>query len=446
MNRSRVPLTALLAGALALLGGPGTPAVNARTAAPTLKRDTRVEAAVAQHTPAMIAARQRIHQNPELGNREVETAKLVADYLRGLGLEVTTGVGKTGVVGLLKGGKPGPLVAVRADMDALPVTEDTALPFKSKVRTTYLGQDVGVAHACGHDIHVAVQMGVAAVLAQVNDEVAGEVQFIFQPAEEGPPPGEEGGASLMLKEGLWKERKPRAVFGLHASAHDAVGVLTYAPGPALSAADNLDIVIKGRGAHGARPDLAVDPIVVASELVMALQTIRSRNTPPLSASVVTIGMFHGGQRRNIIPAEVELQGTVRTYDPKVQDLIERRVREIVDGVTKAHGATYTLGYDRRYPATLNDLALTEATLPSLRRAAGTDQVKKVDPQAASEDFSYFSNAVPGFFYSLGTLKAGATSGDHHTPTFLADDSAVPVGMKAMSTVLLDYLDRESKKR
>lgn len=444
MTRSR-PFSLILAGGLACLFGPEAGAERAGAKAPPSKRDARIEAAVVQQAPAMIAARHLIHQNPELGNREVETARLIADHLRGLGLEVTTGVGKTGVVGILKGGRPGPLVAVRADMDALPVTEDTALPFKSQVRTTYLGQDVGVAHACGHDIHVAVQMGVAAILASMKDDVAGEVQFIFQPAEEGPPPGEEGGASLMLKEGLWRERKPKAVFGLHASAHDPVGVVTYAPGPALSAADNLNIVIKGRGAHGARPDLAVDPIVVASEVVMALQTIRSRSTPPLSASVVTIGMFRGGQRRNIIPGEVELQGTVRTYDPKVQDLIERRVREILDGVTKAHGATYTLEYDRRYPATLNDLALTEATLPSLRRALGSDQVKKVDPQTGSEDFSFFANEVPGFFYFLGTLKAGTTSGDHHTPTFLADDGAVPVGLKAMSTLLLDYLDRESKK-
>ena len=446
MIRSRATLSPVVAGALLGLWGAAALDLHAATPAPPSKRDARVEAAVTKETPAMIAVRQNIHQHPELGNREVETAKLVAEHLRGLGLEVTTGVGKTGVVGVLKGGRPGPLVAVRADMDALPVTEDTALPFKSTVRTSYLGQEVGVAHACGHDIHVAVQMGVAAILASLKDEVAGEVQFVFQPAEEGPPPGEEGGAALMLKEGLWKERKPKAVFGLHASAHDPVGVVTYVPGPALSAADNLTIVIKGRGAHASRPDLAVDPIVVASEVVMALQTIRSRSTPPLSASVVTIGMFRGGQRRNIIPGEVELQGTVRTYDPKVQDLIENRVREILDGVTKAHGATYTLEYDRRYPATLNDLALTEATLPSLRRAAGAEQVKKVDPQTGSEDFSFFANATPGFFYFLGTLKAGTTSGDHHTPTFLADDSAVPVGMKVMSTVLLDYLDRESKRR
>jgi amidohydrolase len=445
MNRSLTPFAPIFGLALLSIARPAAALVQAAAAAPTAKRDARVEAAVVQQTPAMIAARHRINQNPELGNREVETAKLVAEFLRSLGLQVTTGVAKTGVVGVLKGGKPGPLVAVRADMDALPVTEDTSLPFKSTVRTTYLGQEVGVAHACGHDIHVAVQMGVAAVLASMKDDVPGEVQFIFQPAEEGPPPGEEGGASLMLKEGVWKAGKPKAVFGLHASARDAVGEIRYAPGPALSAADNLDIVIKGRGAHGARPELAVDPIVVASEVVLALQTIRSRSTPPLSASVLTIGMFRGGQRRNIIPAEVEMQGTVRTYDPKVQDLIERRVREILDGVTKAHGATFTLEYDRRYPATLNDLALTEATLPSLKRAVGADNVKKVDPLAGSEDFSYFSNEVPGFFYFLGTTKEGTTSGDHHTPTFLADDGALPVGMKAMSFVLLDYLDRESKK-
>jgi amidohydrolase len=248
----------------------------------------------------------------------------------------------------------------------------------------------------------------------------------------------------MLKEGIWKERKPKAVFGLHASAETPLGQIDYAPGAALSAADSLDIVIKGRQSHGARPDLAVDPIVAASEVVLAFQTIRSRSTPPLSASVVTIGILRGGQRRNIIPAEVELQGTVRTYDPKVQDTIERRVREILDGVTKAHGATYTLEYRRQYPATVNDPALTEATLASLKRAVGAEKVKRVEPEPGSEDFSFFANETPGFFYFLGTLKEGTRSGDHHTPTFLADDGAVPVGMKAMSTALLDYLERESR--
>jgi amidohydrolase len=445
MNRMLRPRALALAAALILVAHPGRAQARAGTRPPSA-RDAKVDAAVAQHAPAMVAARQRIHQRPELGNREKETAALVAEHLRGLGLEVKTGIAYTGVVAVLKGGRPGPLVAVRADMDALPVTEDTPFPFKSTKRETYLGQDVGVSHACGHDIHVAVQMGVASVLASMKSEIAGEVQFLFQPAEEGPPPGEEGGAALMVKEGIWKDRKPKAVFGLHASAHTPLGQIDYTPGPTLSAADGVVIVIKGRQAHGARPDLAVDPIVVASEVVLALQTIRSRSTPPLSASVVTIGMFRGGQRRNIIPAEVELQGTVRTYDPKVQDTIERRMREILDGITKAHGATYTIEYNRQYPATVNDRELTEATLPSLKRAVGADKVKLVDPLTGSEDFSFFANETPGFFYFLGSLKEGTTSGDHHTPTFLADDGAVPVGIKAMTTVLLDYLERESSRR
>ena len=408
-----------------------------------LSYDARVDAAVEKLAPAMIEARHAIHQDPELGNRETKTAERIAAHLRALGLEPRTGVAHTGVVAVLKGGRPGPLVAVRADMDALPVTEDTPFPFKSTARTTYLGGEVGVAHACGHDIHVAVQMGVAAVLAGMKADLPGEVQFIFQPAEEGPPPGEEGGARLMLAEGLWKERKPQAVFGLHVSAHEDVGTIQWRSGPAMSASDELDITIKGRSAHAARPELSVDPVVVAAQAVMALQTIRSRNVPPLAPSVLTIGLIRGGQRRNIIPAEVQMQATVRTYDKDTQDLVERRVREILEGITKAAGGGYEMSYRRNYPATINDPALTAATVPSLQRAAGAANVREVPPNTASEDFSYFANETPGFFYFLGSRKPGTVSGDHHTPTFTADDGAIPVGMRAMSYVLLDYLLRES---
>ncbi len=414
---------------------------SAAAAAPAI--DAKVEAAVQKQAAAMVEARHRIHHDPELGNRETKTAETIAAHLRSLGLEPRMGVAHTGVVANLKGGKPGPYIAVRADMDALPVTEDTPFPFKSTVRATYLGQDVGVAHACGHDIHVAVQMGVAAVLAGMKADLPGEIQFIFQPAEEGPPPGEEGGAALMLKEGLWKERKPQAVFGLHASAHDDVGTVTWCSGPALAAADALDVTIKGKPAHGARPELAVDPVVVAAQAVMALQTIHSRNVPPRAPSVITIGMIRGGQRRNIIPAEVELQGTIRTYDPHVQDLIERRIREVLDGVTRSAGATFDMSYLRQYPVTINDAALTKASVPSLVRAVGAARVTEAEPRTGSEDFSYFANETPGFFYFLGTRKPGTVSGDHHTPTFTADDGAVLVGMRAMSFVLLDYLARES---
>jgi amidohydrolase len=404
-------------------------------------RDARVDAAVLRVAPEAVEIRHRLHQNPELGNREEKTAALVAERLRGLGLEVRTGIAHTGVVAMLKGGKPGPFVAVRADMDALPVTEDTPLPFKSTVRATYLGQEVGVAHACGHDIHVAVQLGVAAVLASMKDQVPGTVQFIFQPAEEGPPPGEEGGAQLMLKEGLWREAKPSAVFGLHVNAQSEVGQIKYTPGPSMAAADSFRIVVKGTPAHGARPELAVDPIVVAAQAVMALQTIRSRNVRPLDPAVITVGMIRGGQRQNIIPEEVEMRGTVRTFDGKVQDLVERRMREILDGITRSAGATYVLEYERGYPVLVNHRALTSATLPSLARAVGEKNLVLDEPRTGAEDFSYFAGQTPGFFYFLGGVKPGTSSGDHHTPTFLVDDAAIPVGMRAMSYVLLDYLAR-----
>jgi amidohydrolase len=309
------------------------------------------------------------------------------------------------------------------------------------VRSTYLGQEVGVSHACGHDVHVAVQLGVASVLASMRAELPGSVQFIFQPAEEGPPPGEEGGARLMLKEGLWRDAKPSAVFGLHASAQAEVGRVTYTPGPTLAAADSFHIVIKGRGAHGARPELAIDPIVVASQAVLALQTIHSRNVRPLDPSVLTVGLIRGGQRQNIIPEEVEMRGTVRTYDGKVQDLIERRMREVLEGITRAAGASFTLEYDRGYPVTINDRALTSATVPSLVRALGEENVQVDEPRTGAEDFSLFANETPGFFFFLGGVKPGTTSGDHHTPTFQVDDGAVPVGMRAMSYALLDALRR-----
>ncbi len=420
---------------VALLAGAGAPSL-----------DGRVDAAVQRFAPEAIEIRHHVHQNPELGNRERKTADLVAERLRALGLEPTTGIAHTGVVAVLKGGKHGPLVAVRADMDALPVTEDTPLPFKSTVRTTYLGQEVGVAHACGHDIHVAVQIGVASILTSLKDQVPGTVQFIFQPAEEGPPPGEEGGAQLMLKEGLWKEAKPSAVFGLHVNAQSEVGQIKYTPGPTMAAADSFRIVIKGTPAHGARPELAVDPIIVASQAVMALQTIRSRNLRPLDPAVLTVAMIRGGQRQNIIPEEVEMRGTVRTFDGRVQDLIERRMREILEGVTRSAGATYVLEYERGYPVTVNDRALTSATLPSLVRAVGEKNLLLDEPRTGAEDFSFLAGETPGFFYFLGGLKPGTTSGDHHTPTFLVDDAAIPVGMRAMSYVLLDYLARESKKQ
>lgn len=413
-------------------------------APPTAAAQGRFDAAIERALPRITEIRHRIHANPELGNREVETAALVADHLRGLGFDdVRTGVAHTGVVAVLRGGRPGPVVAVRADMDALPVTEATDLPFASTKRTTYLGQEVGVMHACGHDIHTAVQLGVASVLEGVQAELPGTIIFIFQPAEEGPPPGEEGGAKLMLEEGVFRDPRPEAVFGLHASAHADVGRVAYTPGGALAAVDHFRVVIRGRQAHGAAPHLSIDPVVMAAQAVTALQTIRSRNLSPLAPSVVTVGLIRGGTRYNIIPGEVRLEGTVRTYDPDVQDTVERRMREILDGVTRAGGGSFELEYDRVVPVTINDRALTAATVPSLAAAVGEENVALAEPWMAGEDFSRFADEVPGFFFMLGARKPGTVSGDHHSPTFRADDGALPVGMRAMANVLWDYLQRNA---
>jgi amidohydrolase len=331
------------------------------------------------------------------------------------------------------------VVAVRADMDALPVTEATDLPFKSTVRTTYNGQDVGVMHACGHDEHTAILLGVATILAGMRERLPGTVLFVFQPAEEGPPAGEDGGARMMLAEGAFRDPRPSAVFGLHTMAEMPVGQLGWTPGPALASATSWHAVIRGRQAHGARPELSVDPIVTASQVVLALQTIRSRNTSPFAPTVLTVGMLHAGERENIIPGEARLAGTVRTYDAAVLQTIERRMREVFGGVTQAAGATFALDFDEAYPVTVNDTALTARMVPSLRRAVGAANVSQIAPATVSEDFSYFANDVPGFYFRLGVLKAGTVSGDHHSPTFLADDSAIPVGIRAMTTVVLDYL-------
>ncbi len=403
-------------------------------------QSNRIDEAVERFAPATIEMRHQIHRNPELGNREFQTASLVADHLRSLGFEVQTGVAHTGVVGILRGGRPGPTVAVRADMDALPVTEDTPYPFRSTVRTTYLGQDVGVSHACGHDVHTAVQIGVASVLASMRDDIPGTIKFIFQPAEEGPPPGEEGGADLMVEEGVLENPTPSAIFGLHTFADMEVGRVGYTPGPALAAVDHFRIDIKGQQTHGAHPHLGIDPIVIAAQAVSALQTIRSRNLHPLEPSVVTVGIIRGGTRFNIIPDAVHLEGTVRTYNPEVRDAVERRMGEILDGITRAGGGSYTLDYERGSPATINDIALTESMVPTLERVMSAARVDELEPTMGGEDFSYFANEVPGFFFRLGMVKPGTTSGGHHTPDFQADDASVPIGMRVMTNLLLDYLE------
>ena len=399
----------------------------------------RIDQAVQSTAPDIVEIRHRLHQNPELSNRETETAALVAGYLKKIGLEPRTGVAKTGVVAILKGGKPGPVIAVRADMDALPVTEQTDLPFKSTKRDNFLGQEVGVAHACGHDIHTSVQLGVAAVLKSIQKDLPGTVIFIFQPAEEGPPPGEEAGAPLMLKEGVFGDAKPKAIFALHSFPDLQVGQVGYNAGPTMAAVDQFVIKIKGKQAHGAYPHLSVDPIVIASQAVLALQTIRSRNLPAMEPSVITVGIFRGGERFNIIPGEVHLEGTVRTYKEEIRSEIERRMREILDGITKAGGGSFEMEYRKNAPATVNDAALSRTSAALLERSLGAGNVKVVEPSMAGEDFAYFANEIPGFYFRLGVVAPGTSSGGLHTPTFRGDDTAVAVGIKAMSRLLVDYL-------
>jgi amidohydrolase len=438
MSRTRRALSALFAAALA----PAALAAQASAPVPPLAAGpaaAQVLAAADRVAPAMIEVRHRIHQHPELGNREFHTAQMVADHLRSLGMEVHTGVAHTGVVGILRGGRPGPVVAVRADMDALPVTEQTPYPWKSTDSTVYLGQKVGVAHACGHDVHTAVQMGVASVLAGMRDQLPGTVVFLFQPAEEGSPPGEEGGAALMVKEGVFNAPRPSAVFGLHTFAHMDVGRIGYTPGPAMAASDKFVVTIQGRPAHGASPELSVDPVVIAAQAVMALQTIRSRNLSPFEPSVITVGMIRGGERFNIIPGEVHLEGTVRTFSRATQDTVERRMREILDGITRAGGGSYTMEYQRTTPVTVNNEALARRMRPTIERVMGAANVTEIPPTTVAEDFGVFANEVPGFFYRLGTVKPGTVSGDHHTPTFMADDAAIPIGIRVMSSLLVDYL-------
>ena len=384
--------------------------------------------------------RRDIHANPELSNREFRTAALVADHLRALGMEVRTEVAHTGVVGFLEGGKPGPVVALRADMDALPVTEMVDLPFASRVRTTYNGMEVGVMHACGHDNHVAILMGVASVLTSMKEDLPGSVKFIFQPAEEGAPEGEEGGADLMLREGAFENPRPEVIFGLHVWPN-RVGEISYLPGPFMASSDAMRIKVTGRQTHGAVPWGGVDPIVVASQIVLGLQTIASRQLDVTATpSIITIGTFHGGVRSNIIPDEVELSGTIRTFLPEVRRDIERRIRHTVEHIATSAGATAEVHIDYGYPVTVNDPELTMQMLPSLERVS--DSVKQTAKITGAEDFSYFANEVPGLFIFLGVAPPDAdlaTVPRNHSPYFFADEAALPTGVRALASLAVDYM-------
>ena len=411
---------------------------------------TKISQSADKLEPKIIAWRRDIHEHPELGNSEIRTAGIVAKHLQSLGIEVKTGVAHTGVVGILKGGKPGPVIALRADMDALPVVERTAIPFASKVKTQYNGQEVGVMHACGHDSHVAILMGVAEILSSMKNELAGTVKFIFQPAEEGAPFGEEGGAELMVKEGVMENPHVDVVFGLHINSQTEVGKILYRPGGTMAGVNDMKITIKGRSAHGAYPWSAIDPIVTAAQIISNLQSIISRNLDiTQNAGVVTIGSIHGGNRSNIIPEQVEMMGTIRALSLEDEKLLIDRIKQIVVKTAEANGATadVKIPYTSHYPITFNNVALTEKMLPSLQRTAGADNVMLKPAVLGAEDFSFYQQKAPGLFFFLGGMPKGGdpkTAPSHHTPDFYIDESGFKLGVKALSNMVLDYMNMVKK--
>ena len=391
--------------------------------------------------PKVVEWRRDFHQHPELSNQEFRTAKIVADHLRSLGMEVETEVAHTGVVGTLRGGD-GPVVALRADMDGLPVTELVDLPFASKARGVYQGREVGVMHACGHDNHVAILMGVAEVLAGMGDELPGTVKFIFQPAEEGTPDGSVGGAELMLMEGAFENPRPDVVFGLHVFPFPA-GTIATRPGGLMASSDRHQITIKGKQTHGAVPWAGVDPIVTASQVVLGLQTIVSRQLDAtLTPSIVTIGRVEGGVRNNIIPESVELEGTIRTFDAETRIDIHKRIRRTATNIAEAAGATADVVIDQGYGVTRNDPNLFRQMSPTLERVAG-DRFIEASQTTTAEDFSYFANEVPGLFLFLGVAPDDPSLiYPNHSPRFYADERALPVGVEALTSLTLDYMMSE----
>ncbi len=434
MKLAHYPLLAGLAAAcFPFLASAQNAALNARIAQLAQAEQAKV-----------IAWRRDFHQHPELGNEETRTAGIVAAHLRKLGLEVTTGVARTGVVGILRGGRPGPVVALRADMDALPVTEAPGLAFASTVKSTYLGQAVGVMHACGHDSHTAMLMGAAEVLSQVKKDLPGTVKFIFQPAEEGSLPGVEGGAKLMVKEGVLENPKVDAVFGVHINAQTEVGQLTYRPGGEMASSDRFTIKVLGKGAHGASPWNSVDPVVTAAQIIVGLQTIVSRQVRLTDdAAVVTVGTVQGGVRYNVIPADVELSGTIRALDKTTQEQLWAAIRRTAKGIAESAGATAEVNIEPYVPVTFNNLALTARMLPTLQAVAGgARNVQEIKAKTGAEDFSFYANKVPGLFLFVGGMAKGtdpATTADHHTAGFKLDESGFTLGVKTLATLAADYL-------
>lgn len=406
------------------------------------KLQVKVEELAAQIESKAIEWRHHLHQYPELSNREYKTGAYVAEHLKGLGLEVQTGVGKTGVVAILKGGKPGPVVALRADMDGLPVPERVESPWKSNEIGEYNGNEVPVMHACGHDTHVAILMGTAEVLSKVKDDLKGTVKFIFQPAEEGAPKGEEGGAELMVKEGVLHNPNVDAIFGLHISSGTHVGKINYRPGGTMASSNSFEITIHGKQTHGSRPWGGIDPIVTAAQIINNAQTIVSRNMPlTKEAAVVTFGSVHGGVRSNIIPEEVKLVGTIRALDNEMRDEIFERLETIAVKTGESNGARVEVEIHKGYPITYNDVALTTKMLPTLQSIVGATNVNLVPAITGAEDFSFYQKEVPGFYFFLGGTPDNVAAKDappHHTPDFYVDDSSLVIGIKAMSRLVVDY--------
>ena len=390
----------------------------------------------------LIEWRRDFHKNPELSNREYKTAKKIAKHLKEIGLKVETNIAKTGVVAILEGNQPGKVIAIRADIDGLPVTERNDLDFKSEVKTTFLNTETGVMHACGHDTHIAILMATAEVLSKHKDKIKGRIKFIFQPAEEGPPPGEEGGAKLMIKEGVLENPKVEAIFGLHINSQTPVGTIKYKTGGIMASVERFVINVKGKQTHGSQPWSGVDPILISAKIIDGLQTIISREAELTNeAAVITVGKITSGTRFNIIPESSEMIGTVRTLDPRMRKMIEKRMKEMVEGIAEAYGGEASIIFQNNTSITYNDEALTSQILPSLQTAAGKSNVVIMKATTGGEDFSYFQEKVPGVYFFLGGMSPGnKESFPHHTPDFIIDESGLLLGVKAFTQIALDYLN------
>ena len=413
------------------------------------KLQAKIDQQAKELEPKVIEWRRHFHEFPELSNRETKTGAYVAEHLRKLGIEVQYPVAKTGVVGILKGAKPGPVIALRADIDALPVTERNSLPFASKERTTFNGQETGIMHACGHDTHTAILMAVAEILSKNRSELKGTVKFIFQPAEEGAPAGEEGGAALMVREGVLENPKVDVIFGMHIQSISKLGMITYKPAGMMAASDWFSIKVKGKQSHGAAPWMGIDPIVIGAQIVSGLQTIISRQTDlTKEAAVITIGRFQAGVRENIIPEEAYLGGTIRTLDEAMQEKIHEKIRLTATKIAESGGATAEVTIEKRAPLTYNDPALTEKMVTSLQKAAGVENVMRINPVTGSEDFSEYQKKVPGLFFFVGAMPPDQDPTKvpaHHTPDFMIDEKGMLTGLRAMLNVTMDYMYMPAQK-